>query len=149
MIGNLGNIPEAEHWTTWIARKTHKTHFRNRFGAHSDVHASGTNTPGLYDGSAEARYILQNTLDTWDVNTADLHTALNINGVGIVASALDYLKGKDLLPNRFSHAKDFFTDLGTWVEQLTVEPPPETLVQIEQVEEYPEWNPNHEPKTGC
>jgi hypothetical protein len=153
----------------WVFRKKHKTHFRDRYGAQSDVHKSGNNTPGLYDGSAEARAILQGIIDSWEVARENIEDKNNICAVETLFNALHYLKGMDM-QDRWSGTQEFFTDLGLWVEQLKAEPK-EDLVQIEPTlvtmdfsskavkrvlasvshlpEDFPEWNPNHEPKTGC
>lgn len=152
----------------WISRRTYHTHFRDRYGAQSDVHKSGNNTPGLYDGSAEARAILQDIIDNWEVARENIGDKNNTCAVETLFNALHYLKGMDM-QDRWSGTQEFFTDLGFWVEQLKAEPK-EDLVQIEPTlvtmdftaieervlasvshlpEDFPEWNPNHEPKTGC
>src|SRR5208282_5220867 len=72
---------KAEHWTAWIARKCHKTHFLRP--GHS---SPASNTPGLYDGSAEARAILGPTFEG-DITE---------EGAGVRRHALDYLKGRNV-----------------------------------------------------
>src|ERR1700690_2643123 len=95
-----------EHWTNWIARKSHKTHFL-RPGTSSPANNSAL----LYDGSAEARQILRNALDEADTDT--VHQ--------IIMSALDYLKGRDLSPDRFSYTADFFGPTPEeWLAQLAM-----------------------------
>jgi|SRR5271154_5285275 len=139
----LGDIKVLDKDLQWLGRKQYRSHFRDRFGAQSDVHKSGNNTPGLYDGSAEARYIIEGTIHNWEVNKEDIFTKENLLAIEVLFSALDYLKGKDLNPNRFSFTKEFFTDLSTWVEELSA-PPATELVQIE----IPKVN-NELPETGC
>ena len=65
----------------------------------------------------------------------------------VVNSALDYLKGKDLSPERFSYTAWFFGPTPEeWVAQLTARKG-EPLVQIAAVaEDFPEWNPNYKPQ---
>src|SRR5208283_2229838 len=89
---------KAEHWTAWIARKCHKTHFLRP--GHS---SPASNTPGLHDGSAEARAILSQDLETDTVAS------------GILRHALDYLKGKDSV-NPGMWTREFFGE-----EELTEE----------------------------
>src|ERR1700690_2309167 len=86
-----------EHWTNWIARKSHHTHFL-RPGTSSPANNSAL----LYDGSAEARQIIVNAMT--DFEGAGLYIPLYYT----LASALDCLKGRDLSPDRFSYTADFF-----------------------------------------
>ena len=119
----------------WIFRKKHKTSFRNRYACQS---TPSNKTPVLYDGSAEARAILQNAINIVDEEQG------NMGEYMILVHALDYLKGKDMQGN-FSYTQEFFTDLTEWIEGLQEVSKPE-LVQIaptEQAEDYPEWNPNN------
>ncbi len=78
------NMPLAEHWTQWIARKCHRTHFRDRVSRSS--YQPRTNTDVLYDGSVEARAILGPTFEG-DITE---------EGAGVRRHALDYLKGRDV-----------------------------------------------------
>lgn len=81
--------------------------------------------------------------------------------MGILGNALDYLNGRDV-QDRFSYTQDFFGPTPEeWVKQMAEEAEPEkpTLVQIAPLiymrpatadgvaEDFPEWNPNSEPKT--
>lgn len=79
----------------WAFRRKHKTHFADRQACQS---APRTNTPGLYDGSAEARAILGPTFEG-DITQ---------EGADIRRHALRYLKGMDSIETSF--AKDFFGD---------------------------------------
>jgi hypothetical protein len=115
------DVPVAEHWTQWIARKTYKSVFSRRKNKSS--YEPKTNTPGLLDGSAEARQILR------DAQVAVFDSTPSNDGIiamGILRDALDHVKGKDLSPSRFKFSAEFFTDLVTWVKEQQGE-----LVQIE------------------
>ena len=79
-----------EHPLAWIARKTHKSHFRNRYECES---SPKTNTPLFYDGSTEAKEIL--------VMAGDRE--MDYRGYAILQRSLDYLKGKDLLGTSSAH----------------------------------------------
>ena len=117
-----------EHWTNWTARKSHRTHF-SRPGTSSPKN----NSTGLYDGSAEARAILVDAM-----NFADEDPGLSV-GYEMLESALNYFKGKDLSPERFSYTADFFGPTPEeWVEQLMAEPGSTPLVQIEESLKEPE-----------
>lgn len=83
------NIELVEHPFLWISRKTHRTHFAHKGRSTSDTK---TNTPGLYDGSAEAWAIVQSALDSLEEFQSDAENC----AVGILMHALDYLKGKDI-----------------------------------------------------
>ena len=95
MFSDLVVPTNTEHWTQWLARKCHKTHFHSPISLSS--YQPKTNTPGLYDGSAEARAILGPTFEG-DVTE---------EGAGIRRHALDYLKGKNV-NNLSMWTKDFF-----------------------------------------
>ena len=91
--------------TQWTAGKSHKTHFASSKNASQSLPKT-TNTPGLNDGSAQARAILGPTFEG-DVT---------IEGAGVRQHALAYLKGKDV-PN-----------MGQWTWNLIGdEPEDETL----------------------
>ena len=89
---------EPEHWTTWLARKCYKSSFRSRENRSS--YSPKTNTPGLYDGSSEARKIIR---------SAKEEAIDNPIAFGALTHALDYLKGKDIL-NMGGHTGDFFNE---------------------------------------
>ena len=128
----LLNLEPNENWFTWIARKTHKSVFS---GSKNRPHSSPlTNTPGLYDGSAEARAILQGAIDAWENSGSETFGADYI-ALGSLGNALDYLKGRDM-QGRFSYTVSFFgPTLAEWTEQLNAEAPKEKpeLVQISPV----------------
>ena len=105
---------KAEHWTTWLARKCYGSSFRSRENRSS--YAPKSNTPLLYDGSAEAQAIVKNAKE----KAID-----NPNAFGALAHALDYLKGRDVR-GRFSYTQEFFTSVAIWDDERQ-----EWLVQIE------------------
>ena len=76
---------QTAHWTQWIAQKSYKSSFRRRESR--SEYQPKTNTPGLYDGSAEAREILSSALDG---------EHFFVVSSGVLRHALDYLKGKDV-----------------------------------------------------
>ena len=78
------NLQTPEHPFMWIARKSHPTHFHNRYSRSS--YQPKTNTEVLYDGSPEARAILGPTFEG----------DITIEGAGVRRHALDYLKGRDV-----------------------------------------------------
>lgn len=94
------------------------------------------------------------------------------SGWGILANALDYLKGKDIDPNRFSYTRAFLestedlerlltptaiveepliqidpvpvAELPEGVEPVYINAVADTAPYVEQAEDYPEWNFNHQ-----
>jgi hypothetical protein len=78
------HVEPAEHPFLWIARKTHKTHFDHGSRCTS---SPLSNTPGLYDGSAEARAILETAYDAVEGSSA----------LGALRHALEHLKGMDVI----------------------------------------------------
>ena len=78
------NTPVAEHPFMWIARKSHPTHFHNRYSRSS--YQPKTNTEVLYDGSPEARALLEPVVDG----------SITTEGSGVRRHALDYLKGRNV-----------------------------------------------------
>lgn len=145
---------QDEHWSTWISRKVRKTHFIGQ-GTSSPKF---TNSPGIYDGSAEARQIVVDAM-------GNLPPYPEEGSFEILSSVLDCLKGKDLSPDRFSYTANFFGPTPEeWIEQTAAVPTEEKpeLVQIEPLtfpdkacgpvdtavfddangHEYPEWSPN-------
>jgi len=128
---------KEEHWSTWLSRKQHKTHFYDRQYCQAEPMA---NTPGLYDASAEARAILQDTLDNWYVATEDIPKPDNTIGVGVLCDALDYLKGRDI-GNRFSHAFDFF------LEASDTEDETRDQAEYERAHETGSWRNEPTPST--
>jgi hypothetical protein len=82
----LGTIqPPVKSEAQWSLRKTHKTHFDHGSRCTS---SPLSNTPGLYDGSAEARAILETAYDMAEGTSALM----------VIRHALNYLKGMDI-PN--------------------------------------------------
>lgn len=79
-----------EHWTQWIARKCYKSAFSRRVNRSSCQ--PKTNTPGLYDGSVEARAIVKNALD---VEKGDGDGKVVVAD-GILLHVMAYLKGRDV-----------------------------------------------------
>ena len=80
-----------EHWTQWLARKSYKSSFKDRMNRSS--YSPKSNTPGLYDGSAEAQQILRNA------QTAVFDQDPTVDGLmamAILQNALDYVKGKNM-----------------------------------------------------
>jgi hypothetical protein len=115
-----------EHWTNWITRKSHRTHFL-RPGTSSPANNSAL----LYDGSAEARKILRVAIDYCE--DGKLRVSL--------MRALDYLKGCFIGPYRFSYTADFFGPTPeVWLTQIMgrLEFSPESLRRVQSVEEKPE-----------
>jgi hypothetical protein len=118
-----------EHPLAWQSRKQYKSSFRDRFTCHSETK---NNTPLFYDGSAEAREILSNAMGMIVENPK----SEDWRALGILGTALDHLKGKDIRDN-FSYTREFFTDLVDWVEAqqdaakpelLSIAPAPQTEV---------------------
>ena len=119
----------------WIFRRKAKSHF-----ARPGKSSPANNTELLHDGSAEAREILRNASIASETFPA----------AGLLTSALNYLKGMDLSPERFSYTADFFGPTPeTWLAEM-VERTPETspLMQIapltvsedENSHEYPAYS---------
>ena len=144
---------QDEHWSTWISRKTHRTHFL-RPGTSSPAN----NSELLFNGSAEARQIVVDAMG----NLLDYPEDYSFE---ILVSVLNHLKGKDLSPDRFSYTANFFGPTPEeWIEQMAAVPTEEKpeLVQIAPLtfpdkacgpvdtavfddvngHEYPEWSPN-------
>lgn len=92
------NIEPEEHPYMWISRKSHKTHFRERTSRSSYLPKS--NTPGLYDGSAEARAIVNGAQDQIENNEKGVAPSI------VLLHVLHYLKGMD--SNEDSWTKRFF-----------------------------------------
>ena len=123
----------------WIFRRKAKSHF-----ARPGKSSPANNTELLHDGSAEARQIV---VEAKSLVMQGEMTSDTFSAAGILASALDYLKGKDLSPERFSFAEDFFGPTPeTWLAQLAARKE-ESLVQIapltvsedENSHEYPAY----------
>lgn len=76
----------------WVFRKKHQTHFHTNKNASQSL-PKLTNTPGLYDGSAEARAIVKAAQEAVG-DLKDGNTAVVI-AHGILYHVMDYLKGKD------------------------------------------------------
>ena len=126
----------------WTFRRKAKTHF-----ARPGKSSPANNTELLHDGSAEARQIV---VEAKSLVMQGEMTSDTFSAAGILASALDYLKGMDLSPERFSYTADFFGPTPeTWLAEM-VERTPETssLMQIapltvsedENSHEYPAYS---------
>jgi len=97
MISSLAE--PQEHWTTWLARKTHRTHFRDRVNKSS--YQPKTNTAVLLEyegGLGEALELLKSASVRIFDKTKEEATYADIYAMGALRHAIDYLKGKDLNP---------------------------------------------------
>jgi len=123
----------------WIFRRKAKSHF-----ARPGKSSPANNTELLHDGSAEARQIV---VEAKSLVMQGEMTSETFPAAGLLTSALNYLKGMDLSPERFSYTAWFFGPTPEeWVAQLTARKE-EPLVQIAAVaEDFPEWNPNYKPQ---
>ncbi len=99
-----------EHPFMFLARKSHKTHFRDRTSR--SKYQPSNNTELLYDGSTEARAIISSALDSLEEFQSDAESC----AVGILMRALDYLKGKD--PNQYSAGVGPGTDQFSYTKAL-------------------------------
>jgi hypothetical protein len=149
------NTEPQEHPFNWLARKQHKTHFMTSKNASQSL-PKLTNTPMLYDGTAEAHKIFTDTLSAFEPQEGlDWKEELTVEGSGILHHALDYLKGKDN-PLRGMWSKFFFENEGdlsfedhiaiqnmVMDRSAVVETEQPKLVQIAPVEKP------CEPKTGA
>jgi hypothetical protein len=97
-----------------------------------------TNTPGLYDASAEARAIIQGAID-------EVGASSSSTGALILLDVLDYLKGKDLTkawgrPSP-SHAFDFFLEASDTEDEARAE------AEYEHAHETGSWRNEPTPST--
>jgi hypothetical protein len=95
---------EPEHWTNWLARKCHKTHFQSSKNA-SQVLPKTTNTARLIeysDGLGEALETLRSAQTRIFDESATEDGLVAMNALG---DAINYLKGKDLvIPRLFTRS---------------------------------------------
>src|SRR6202051_5159178 len=89
-----------EHPFLWLARKRHKSHFRDRTSRSS--YQPSSNTPLLYDGSVEAQAIVKGAMSSLNLDSPEAWSAWYT-----LEHVLDYLKGRDIF-GLFSRTGHFF-----------------------------------------
>jgi ABC-type transport system substrate-binding protein len=94
-------MKEQEHWTNWLARKQHRTHF-GRYKNHNSYEPK-TNTSVLLEyenGLGEALEVFRSAQTKLFDEEASLAGFAAINALGV---AIDYLKGKNIdRPGQFT-----------------------------------------------